>query len=91
MLRTNSPPARWETPGYTYWTARHALVRYVDRQGRVHTVETAPDLPVGRLVPLAYNPVHPDRAAEPTMTRELRGAAVGLVAALGLVLGMLLA
>ena len=62
----------------------------MDRQGRVHIIETGPDLPVGRPVAVGYNPAHPDRAAEPTMTKELRGAAVCLAAALGLVLAMLL-
>jgi len=77
-------------PGYTHWSARHAIVHYVDRNGRARTMEAARDLPVGHQVPLAYNPARPHRAAELTMTRELRGAAVCLAVALGLALAMLL-
>ena len=46
-------------PGYTHWTARHAVVRYVDRTGQAHTMEAARDLPLGHQVPLAYNPARP--------------------------------
>jgi hypothetical protein len=77
-------------PGYTYWTARRAVVRYADLQGRVHSMEASRDLPAGHPVPVAYNPARPDRTAEPTMTRELRGTAVCLAVTLGLVLAMLL-
>jgi hypothetical protein len=71
-------------PEYTYWTARHAVVRYVDRAGQAHTMEAARELPLGHQVPLAYNPARPYRAT------ELRGAVACLAVALGLVLAILL-
>jgi hypothetical protein len=77
-------------PGYTHWTARHAVVRYVDRAGQAHTMEAARELPLGHHVPLAYNPARPQRAAELTRAAELRGAAACLAVALGLVLAILL-
>jgi Protein of unknown function (DUF3592) len=77
-------------PGYTYWTARHAVVRYVDRTGQAHTMEAARELPSGHQVPLAYNPARPQRAAELTRATELRGAVACLAVALGLVLAILL-
>lgn len=52
-------------PGYTHWTARHAVVHYVDRHGSAHTTEAARDLPVGHPVRLAYNPARTARPSRP--------------------------
>ena len=77
-------------PGYTYWTSRHALVRYLDGTGQPHVMEARTDYPEGAQVRLVYDPARPDRAAEPTSTGELRGAAICLAVAIGLTAAILL-
>jgi hypothetical protein len=49
-------------PSYTLWEARHAVVRYSDRNGQDHTATVGPDRPPGVQIPIVYSPRHPARA-----------------------------
>ena len=49
-------------PSYTLWQARHAIVRYTDRNGHDHTATVGPDRPPGAQFPIVYSPRHPARA-----------------------------
>ena len=71
-------------PSYTLWEARHAVVRYTDRQGHDHTVTDGPDGPLGAQIPVVYSPRHPGRARAEG-TRSDLGCGIGcLIITIGL-------
>jgi hypothetical protein len=76
-------------PSYTFWEARHAIVRYIGQHGQSYTTLAGRDLPVGTQVALVSNPRHPDRAEEQCTDAELHAGAICTAAALGLILVML--
>ena len=71
-------------PSYTLWQARHAIVRYTDRNGHDHTATVGPDRPLGAQVPIVYSPRHPARAQVEGSRSELGCGVVCLLITVGL-------
>jgi hypothetical protein len=67
------------SPSYTLWQARHAIVRYTDRDGHDHTATVGPDRPPGAQVPIVYSPRHPARAQVEGSRSELSCGVVCLI------------
>jgi hypothetical protein len=66
-------------PSYTLWQARHAIVRFTDRNGHDHTATAGPDRPPGAQVPIVYSPRQPARAQVESTRSELGCGVVCLI------------
>jgi hypothetical protein len=78
-------------PSWTYFEARHAIVRYTDRHGDVHTMP-AGSQPIGALVPVVYSPRRPGRAEQEITGANLGcGLAAAMVAAAAIIMAVLTA
>ena len=71
-------------PSYTLWQARHAVVRYTDRNGQGHTATVGPDRPLGAQFPILYSPRHPARAQVEGTRSELGCGVACLLITVGL-------
>ena len=71
-------------PSYTLWQARHAVVRYTDRNGHDRTATVGPDRAFGIQVSIVYSPRHPARAQAEGTRSELGCGVVCLLITAGL-------
>lgn len=71
-------------PSYTLWQARHAIVRYTDRNGHDHTATVGPDRLLGTQLPIVYSPRHPARAQVEGSRSELGCGVACLLITVGL-------
>jgi hypothetical protein len=76
-------------PSWTYFEARHAIVRYTDRHGDAHTTP-AGSQPIGALVPVVYSPRRPGRA-EQEISRASLGCGLACAIAAAIIIAVLAA
>ncbi len=84
MIDTKVSKGMTGPPSYTLWQARHAIVRFTDRNGHDHTATVGPDRPPGARLPIVYSPRRPARAQVEGVRSELGCGVVCLIITVGL-------
>lgn len=73
-------------PAYYPATARHAIARYSDLQGKEHTLQVA-EQPTGNTVPILFDPRHPGHACA---DQEFATGCFLIILAIAVITGLLL-